>query len=85
MSYVCFGGRLSTLGGFWGFRHVIDRTELFLKLAKLVSWTPYLYRLSKMKKKVRILRLWQERWELEMIGPNGDSILEARLTKSTKD
>ena len=23
------------------FRHVIDRTELFLKLAKLVSWTPY--------------------------------------------
>ena len=33
------------------------------------------------EKEVRILRLWQERWELEKIGPNGDSILEARLTK----
>ena len=33
---------------------------------------------------VRILRLWQERWELEKIGPNGDSILEARLTKKYK-
>jgi hypothetical protein len=31
---VCFGGRLSTLGGF---RRLIDRTELFLKLAKLVN------------------------------------------------
>jgi hypothetical protein len=30
---------------------------------------------------MRILRLWQERWELEKIGPNGNSILEAKLTK----
>jgi len=36
------------------------------------------------QKEVRILRLWQERWELEKIGPNGDSILEARLTKKYK-
>jgi hypothetical protein len=36
------------------------------------------------KKEVRILRLWQERWELEKIGPNGDLILEARLTKKYK-
>ena len=33
------------------------------------------------EKEVRILRLWQERWELEKIGPNGDLILEVRLTK----
>jgi len=33
---------------------------------------------------VRILRLWQERWELEKIGPSGDLILEARLTKKYK-
>jgi hypothetical protein len=37
-----------------------------------------------MKKKVRILRLWQERWEREKIGPNGSSILEARQTKKYK-
>ncbi len=37
------------------------------------------------KKEVRILRLWQERWELEKIGPNGDLILEAHLTKKYKD
>ena len=36
------------------------------------------------EKEVRILRLWQERWELEKIGPNGDLILEARLTKKYK-
>jgi hypothetical protein len=36
------------------------------------------------EKEVRILRLWQERWELEKIGPNGDSILEAHLTKKYK-
>jgi hypothetical protein len=30
---------------------------------------------------VRVLRLWQERWELEKLGPQGNSILEARLTK----
>jgi hypothetical protein len=30
---------------------------------------------------VRVLRLWQERWELNKVGPQGDSILEARLTK----
>jgi len=39
---------------------------------------------EQMQKEVRILRLWQERWELEKIGPNGDSILEARLTKKYK-
>ena len=33
---------------------------------------------------MRILRLWQERWELEKIGPDGDLILEARLTKKYK-
>jgi hypothetical protein len=37
------------------------------------------------EKEVRILRLWQERWELEKIGPNVDSILEARLTKKYKE
>jgi len=37
-----------------------------------------------MEKEVRILRLWQERWELEKIGPNGDLIMEARLTKKYK-
>ena len=36
------------------------------------------------EKEVRILRLWQERWELEKIGPNGNLILEARLTKKYK-
>ena len=36
------------------------------------------------EKEVRILRLWQERWELEKIGPNGDLILEARVTKKYK-
>ncbi len=36
------------------------------------------------EKEVRILRLWQERWELEKIGPNDDSILEVRLTKKYK-
>jgi hypothetical protein len=36
------------------------------------------------QKEVRILRLWKERWELEKIGPNGDLILEARLTKKYK-
>jgi hypothetical protein len=35
-------------------------------------------------KEVRILRLWQERWELEKIGPNGNSILEVCLTKKYK-
>jgi hypothetical protein len=30
---------------------------------------------------VRILRLWQVRWELKKVGPQGNSILEARLTK----
>jgi hypothetical protein len=30
---------------------------------------------------VRVLRLWQERWELKKVGPQGDSILEARLSK----
>ena len=30
------------------------------------------------------MRLWQERWELEKIGPNGDLILEARVTKKYK-
>jgi hypothetical protein len=30
---------------------------------------------------VRVLRLWQERWELEKVGPQGNLILEARLTK----
>ena len=39
---------------------------------------------EQMEKEVRILRLWQERWELEKIGPNGDLILEARLTKKYK-
>ena len=39
---------------------------------------------EQMQKEVRILRLWQERWELEKIGPNGDLILEARLTKKYK-
>jgi hypothetical protein len=33
---------------------------------------------------VRILRLWQEKWELKKIGPNGDLILEACLTKKYK-
>jgi hypothetical protein len=36
------------------------------------------------EKEVRVLRLWQERWELEKIGPNGNSILEARPTKKYK-
>ena len=36
------------------------------------------------EKEVRILKLWQERWELEKIGPNGNSIWEARLTKKYK-
>jgi len=36
------------------------------------------------EQEVRILRLWQERWELEKIGPNGDLILEAHLTKKYK-
>ncbi len=36
------------------------------------------------EKEVRVLRLWQERWELEKIGPNGNSILEACLTKKYK-
>ena len=39
---------------------------------------------EQMEKEVRILRLWQERWELEKIGPNGNLILEARLTKKYK-
>ena len=30
---------------------------------------------------VRILRLWQERWELTKVGHQGDFILEAHLTK----
>ena len=30
---------------------------------------------------VRVLRLWQEKWEQEKLGPKGNSILEARLTK----
>jgi hypothetical protein len=30
---------------------------------------------------VRVLRLWQERWELNKLGPQGNLILEARLTK----
>jgi hypothetical protein len=30
---------------------------------------------------VRVLRLWQERWELNKVGPQGDSILEAHVTK----
>jgi len=30
---------------------------------------------------VRVLRLWQEKWEQEKLGPQGNSILEARLTK----
>ena len=29
---------------------------------------------------VRILRLWQEKWERKKVGPRGDTILEARLT-----
>ncbi len=41
-------------------------------------------RAEQTEKEVRILRLWQERWELEKIGPNGDLILEARLTKKYK-
>ena len=36
---------------------------------------------EKTEKEVRILRLWQERWELEKIGPNGDLILKECLTK----
>ena len=32
----------------------------------------------------RILRLWQERWEFEKIGPNGNLILEAKLMKKYK-
>jgi hypothetical protein len=32
------------------------------------------------EKEVRVLRFLQERWELEKIRPNGDSILEAHLT-----
>ncbi len=39
---------------------------------------------EQMEKEVRILRLWQERWELEKIGPNGNSILEVKLTKKYK-
>ena len=30
---------------------------------------------------VRVLRLWQEKWEQEKLGPKGNSILEACLTK----
>jgi len=30
---------------------------------------------------VRVLRLWQEMWELKKVGPQCDSILEAHLTK----
>ncbi len=30
---------------------------------------------------MRFLRLWQERWELKKLGPHGNSILEAHLTK----
>ena len=30
---------------------------------------------------VRILRLWEERWEQKKVGPQGDVILEAHLTK----
>jgi hypothetical protein len=30
---------------------------------------------------VRVLRLWKERWELDKLGPQGNLILEARLTK----
>ncbi len=33
------------------------------------------------EKEVRVLRLWKERWELKKIGPNGNLILEAHLTK----
>ena len=33
------------------------------------------------KEPVRILRLWQEWWELKKVGPQGDAILEACLTK----
>ena len=33
---------------------------------------------------MRILRFWQERWELEKVGPNGESIFEVRLTKYYK-
>ncbi len=33
------------------------------------------------EKEVRVLRLWQERWELEKIGPNGNLILKAHLMK----
>jgi hypothetical protein len=36
------------------------------------------------EKEVRVLRLWQERWELEKIGPNGNLILEACLPKKYK-
>ncbi len=36
------------------------------------------------EKEVRILRLWQERWELEKIGPNGNLISEEKLTKKYK-
>ena len=30
---------------------------------------------------VRIVRLWQEWWELKKVGPQGNAILEAHLTK----
>jgi hypothetical protein len=33
------------------------------------------------KQPVRILRLWQEGWELKRVGPQGDWILEGCLTK----
>jgi hypothetical protein len=36
------------------------------------------------EKEARVLRLWQERWELEKIDPNGNLILEAQLTKKYK-
>jgi hypothetical protein len=39
---------------------------------------------EQMEKEVRILRLWQEWWELEKIGPNGNWILEVKLTKKYK-
>jgi hypothetical protein len=39
---------------------------------------------EQMENEVRILRLWQERWELEKIGPTGNLILEACLTKKYK-
>jgi hypothetical protein len=71
--------KLAAAGKFWE-----DEDFTLIKMDPFCKEIKESLQAEQTEKEVRVLRLWQERWELEKIGPNGDLILEARLTKKYK-